>query len=85
MSFAAVIFIYIDYLLLLCVAAIGVRLLSACASADWKKLMDPERVGNALISSEERSDLDDDVLMHKSSSVTMHDLEHYFLTIHVDK
>ena len=47
--------------------------------------LDPERIGDTLISSGERTDLGDDVLMYKTNCNAMHDNVEHFLTKHVDK
>jgi len=46
--------------------------------------LDPERIGDAMMSSGERTDLGDDVLMYKTSTISMHRNLQHFLTKHVD-
>ena len=47
--------------------------------------LDPERIGDTLMCSGERTDLGDDVLMYKTNCTAMHDNVEHFLTSHLDK
>ena len=45
--------------------------------------LDPERIGDAMMSSGERTDLGDEVLMYKTKCTTMHPNVEHYLTNHV--